>query len=120
MKKKVLIVDDNTFMRISLKQIIENLGYEVVGEGRDGIEAFKLYKKHRPDLITMDITMPNRDGIAAVRHIIDFDSDAKIIMVSAMGQKHKVVDAVKAGAIDFVVKPFVHERIVEALEKHGI
>lgn len=120
MSKKVLIVDDNSFMRITLKRIIENLGYEVIGEGRDGFEAVKLYKVYQPDLITMDITMPRKDGIAAVREITDYDKNAKIIMVSAMGQKHKVIDAVKAGALDFIVKPFDYERVAEALQEHGV
>ncbi len=115
MSKRAVVVDDTIFMRMTLKNILENLGYEVVGEGADGFDAVRMYKQHEPDLITMDITMPNKDGIEAVREILDIDSEAKVIMVSAMGQKTRVIDAITAGAKDFVVKPFKQERIAEAL-----
>ncbi len=117
MGKKVVIVDDTVFMRMSLKNILENFDYEVVGEGSDGFEAVALYKRLKPDIITMDITMPKKDGVAAVEEIIAFDPEATIIMVSAMGQKSKVVEAVTAGAKDFVVKPFKPDRIVQALAR---
>lgn len=115
MSKSAVVVDDTMFMRMTLKSILENLGYEVVGEGADGFDAVRLYKQHEPDLITMDITMPNKDGIEAVKEILAIDSEAKVIMVSAMGQKTRVIDAITAGAKDFVVKPFKQERIAEAL-----
>ncbi len=117
MGKRVIIVDDTVFMRMSLKNILETFDYEVVGEGSDGFEAVALYKRLKPDMITMDITMPKKDGVAAVKEIIAFDPKATIIMVSAMGQKSKVVDAVSAGAKDFVVKPFKPDRIIQALAR---
>ena len=117
MGKRVVIVDDTVFMRMSLKNILECFDYEVVGEGSDGFEAVALYKRLKPDMITMDITMPKKDGVAAVKEIIAFDPEATIIMVSAMGQKSKVVEAVTAGAKDFVVKPFKPDRIVKALTR---
>ncbi len=115
MPKKAVVVDDTMFMRMTLKSILENLGYEVIGEGADGFDAVRLYKQLEPDLITMDITMPNKDGIAAVKEILAINTEAKVIMVSAMGQKTRVIDAITAGAKDFVVKPFKQERIAEAL-----
>lgn len=117
MEKTVVIVDDTAFMRMTLKNILQTLGYEVVGEGADGSEALVLYKRHNPFLITMDITMPNKDGLEALKEIISYDKDAKVIMVSAMGQKNKVLDALNAGAKDFVVKPFQQDRIKAALER---
>jgi two-component system, chemotaxis family, chemotaxis protein CheY len=117
MGKKVVIVDDTVFMRMSLRNILESFDFEVVGEGSDGFEAVTLYKRLKPDMITMDITMPKKDGVAAVKEIIAFDPEATIIMVSAMGQKSKVVEAVTAGAKDFVVKPFKPDRIVQALAR---
>ena len=117
MEKTAVIVDDTIFMRMTLKNILENIGYTILGEGADGFDAVKLYKKYKPLNITMDITMPNKDGIEAVQEIISFDQKANVIMVSAMGQKTKVIDALTAGAKDFVVKPFQHERILEALTR---
>lgn len=119
MAKTVLIVDDTAFMRMTLKNhLIEN-DYEVIGEGADGLEAIDIYKKHKPDLVTMDITMPNLDGIEATKKIIDMDQNAAIIMVSAMGQKTLVMKAIQAGAKDFVVKPFQPDRIAQALSNLG-
>lgn len=117
MEKTAVVVDDTIFMRMTLKNILENIGYTVLGEGADGFDAVKLYKKYKPLIITMDITMPNKDGIEAVQEILSFDQKANVIMVSAMGQKTKVIDALTAGAKDFVVKPFQHERILEALTR---
>jgi len=117
LSKTVLVVDDTAFMRMTIKNILEKNSYEVVGEGADGLEAIELYKRLKPSLVTMDIAMPNLDGISAVKEIIAFDSDAVIIMVSAMGQKSLVIDALNAGAKDFVVKPFQPDRIAEALAK---
>lgn len=118
--KKVVIVDDTMFMRLTLKNMLQSFGLEIAGEGSNGHEAVKLYKRIKPDLITMDITMPQKDGLQAVKEIIAHDQQAVIIMVSAMGQKAKVVDAISAGAKDFIVKPFKQERIAEALERVGI
>ncbi len=117
MGNTVLVVDDTAFMRMTLKNILEKNGYSVIGEGEDGLQAIELYKKLNPSLVTMDITMPNLDGIKAIQEIIKHDGRATIIVVSAMGQKGLVIDALNAGAKDFVVKPFQPERITEALQK---
>lgn len=117
MGKTVLITDDTAFMRMTLKNILEKQGYAVIGEAEDGRQAVELYQKLKPSLVTMDITMPNMDGIAAIKEIIQQDSGANIIVVSAMGQKALVIDALNAGAKDFVVKPFQPDRIAEALHK---
>lgn len=119
MAKTVLIVDDTAFMRMTLKKHLTENGYEVVGEGADGLEAIANYKKHKPDLVTMDITMPNLDGIEATKKIIAMDQNAAIIMVSAMGQKTLVLEAIQAGAKDFVVKPYQPDRIAQALSNLG-
>lgn len=114
---KVLIVDDAAFMRMMIKDILQKNGFEVVGEASNGIEAVNLYKKEKPDVVTMDITMPDMDGIEAVKEIKAFDSEAKIIMCSAMGQQSMVMDAIKSGAKDFIVKPFQSDRVLEAIRK---
>lgn len=115
--KKVLIVDDAAFMRMMIKDILQKNGFEVVGEGCSGIQAVELYKKEKPDVVTMDITMPDMDGIEAVKQIKAFDASAKVIMCSAMGQQSMVMDAIKAGAKDFIVKPFQADRVLEAINK---
>ena len=114
---KVLIVDDAAFMRMMIKDILEKNGFEVIGEANNGIKAVELYKKERPDVVTMDITMPDMDGIGAVKAIKEFDPTAKIIMCSAMGQQTMVMDAIRAGARDFIVKPFNADRVLEAIKK---
>ncbi len=113
---KILVVDDAAFMRAMLKDILENLNYEVVAEGKNGLEAVHLYKRYKPDLVTLDITMPEMDGIDALKEIITFDRHAKVIMCSAMGQQKMVVDSIHAGAKDFLVKPFNKDRIATAIE----
>lgn len=117
MAKTVLITDDTAFMRMTLRNVIEKNGYEVVGEAGDGEEAIALYKELKPDMVTMDITMPKMDGITAIKEIMKIDADAKIIVCSAMGQKPMVIEALSAGAKDFLVKPFDAERVVESLRK---
>ncbi len=117
MGKKVLIVDDAAFMRMLLKDIISKAGFEVVGEAANGKEAVEKYKELKPDIVTMDITMPEMNGIEAVKEIKKIDPDAKIIMVSAMGQQAMVIEAIQAGARDFIVKPFQPARVIEALKK---
>lgn len=117
MSKKVLIVDDAAFMRMIIKDILTDNGYEVIGEAENGIEAVDLYNESIPDLVIMDITMPGMDGIQAVREIIKQDSNARIIMCSAMGQQEMVIESIEAGAKDFIVKPFQSERVVEAVRK---
>ena len=114
---KILIVDDAAFMRMMIKDILTKNGYEVVGEAANGIQAVELYKAHNPDLVTMDITMPEMDGIEAVKQIKAVNPGAKVIMCSAMEQQSMVMDAIKAGASDFIVKPFQADRVLEAVKK---
>lgn len=117
MSKRVLIVDDAAFMRMMIKDILSKNGYEVVAEANDGAQAVELYKEHQPDLVTMDITMPEVDGIAALKQIREHDPNARVIMCSAMGQQSMVIDAIQAGAKDFIVKPFQADRVLEAVGK---
>ena len=117
MGNKVLIVDDAAFMRMMIKDILRKGGYDVVGEAEDGARAIEKFKELRPDLVTMDITMPDMDGITAVKEIRKLNPEAVIIMCSAMGQQAMVIDAIQAGAKDFVVKPFQPDRVLEAVRK---
>ncbi len=117
MSKRILVVDDAVFMRMMLKDILEKNGFEIAGEAANGLEAIEVYKETKPDLVTMDVTMPEMDGLDALKEIKKFDPTAKIIMCSAMGQQGMVMDAIKAGARDFIVKPFNGDRVVEALNK---
>jgi two-component system, chemotaxis family, chemotaxis protein CheY len=117
MANKILIVDDAAFMRMMIKDILTKNGFEVVGEAADGAQAVEKYKEVQPDLVTMDITMPEKDGIAALKDIKALDPGAKIIMCSAMGQQAMVIDAIQAGAKDFIVKPFQADRVIEAIQK---
>lgn len=117
MSTRVLIVDDAAFMRMMIKEILTKNGYEVVGEASDGYQAIEKYKEVQPDLVTMDITMPEMDGITALKEIRKIDPNAKVIMCSAMGQQAMVIDAIQAGAKDFIVKPFQPERVLEAIHK---
>lgn len=114
---RIFIVDDAVFMRMMIKDILTQNGYQVIGEAENGRVAVEKYKELRPDLTTMDITMPEMDGINAVKEIRKFDAQAAIIMCSAMGQQAMVIDAILAGARDFVVKPFEPERVIEAVSK---
>lgn len=113
--KQVLIVDDAAFMRLNLKNIIEDLGFEVIGEAENGEISIERYKELEPDLVTMDITMPEMDGIEAIKEIKKYDDNARIIVCSAMGQQKMVIKAIEAGAKDFIVKPFDKDRIKEAI-----
>lgn len=117
MSKKILIVDDAVFMRMKLKDILEKNGYTVVGEAENGKEAFEKYQTTMPDLVTMDITMPEVDGLEALKMIKVYDSAAKVVMCSAMGQQGMVMDAIRAGALDFIVKPFDTDRVIKAVDK---
>lgn len=117
MGKKILIVDDAAFMRMMIKNIVTEHGYEVAGEAENGSVAVQLYKETKPDLVTMDITMPEMDGVQAVRAIRQIDPNANIIMISAMGQQAMVMEAIQAGAKDFIVKPFQQERVLQAIER---
>ncbi len=111
------MVDDAAFMRMMLKDILLKGGFEIAGEAMNGAEAVRLYQELKPDLVTMDITMPEVDGIAAVKEIKKIDPNAKVVMVSAMGQQAMVIEAIQAGASDFIVKPFQPDRVLEALKK---
>ncbi|NLI57932.1 MAG: response regulator [Clostridium sp.] len=115
--KRVLVADDAAFMRTSLRLMLEKNGYEIVAEAENGIVAFDKYKEVSPDIVTMDITMPICDGIEAVRKIKEYDKNAKIIMISSMGQESFVREAVLAGARGFIVKPFKEEKVIEAIKK---
>ncbi|HAY14829.1 MAG TPA: response regulator [Fimbriimonadaceae bacterium] len=117
MAKRILITDDALFMRVTLKKILTEAGYDVVGEATNGAEAVKLYEQLKPDVVTMDITMPEMDGIQALKEIKKIDANARVIMCTAMGQKTMVIDAVQSGAKDFIVKPFQPDRVIEALSK---
>ncbi len=114
---KVMVVDDAAFMRMMLRTMLTEEGHEVVAEATNGMEAVNVYLSARPDLVTMDITMPELDGVGAVKEIRKHDPNAKIIMCSAMGQKGMVLEAITAGAKDFVVKPLQKERVIESVNK---
>lgn len=117
MAHRILIVDDAAFMRMMIKDILVKNGFEVVAEAENGAQAVEKYKEHSPDLVTMDITMPEMDGITALKEIKQIDAQARIIMCSAMGQQSMVIDAIQAGAKDFIVKPFRADRVLEAINK---
>lgn len=117
MKKRVLLVDDAKFMRMILKEILEEAGCEVVGEASNGEQAVKAYKELSPDLVTMDIIMPGMTGVDVVKRIIEFDANACILMVSAMGQQELVAESLEAGACDFIVKPFIPDEVLEKIRK---
>ncbi len=117
MSKRVLIVDDAAFMRMMIKDILTKNGFEVVGEAPDGNQAVEKYKELQPDIVTLDITMPEKDGITALKEIKSYDPNATVIMCSAMGQQAMVIDAIQAGARDFIVKPFQADRVIEAINK---
>ena len=117
MAKNILICDDAAFMRMMIKGILGKGGYDVVGEAENGLKAVEKYKEVSPDLVLMDITMPEMDGIQAVKEIKKIDANAKVIMCSAMGQQAMVVESIQAGAKDFIVKPFQEDRVLEAVKK---
>ena len=114
---RVLVVDDAAFMRKMVSDALTKGGHEVVGEGANGEEAVAQYQELKPELTTLDITMPEKDGLEALREIVALDPNAKVIMCSALGQESKVLEAVKSGAKDFVVKPFQADRILDAAAK---
>ena len=117
MAKNILICDDAAFMRMMIKDILTKNGYNVVGEAENGLKAVEKYNETKPDLVLMDITMPEMDGIQAVKKIKEMDPNAKIVMCSAMGQEAMVIEAIQSGAKDFIVKPFQAERVLEAVKK---
>lgn len=114
---KILVVDDAGFMRMMIKNYLTKAGYSEIIESDDGEKAVAAYKAEKPDLVMMDITMPNMDGIQALREIKAADPQAKVVMCSAMGQEAMVMEAIKLGAIDFIVKPFKQDRILQTVGK---
>ncbi|MBP5608421.1 MAG: response regulator [Lachnospiraceae bacterium] len=114
---KILVVDDAAFMRMMIKDILTKNGYEVAGEAENGAVAVSKYAELKPDLVLMDITMPEKDGIQALKDIKASDGGAKVIMCSAMGQQAMVIEAIQSGAKDFIVKPFQADRVIEAVKK---
>lgn len=117
MSKRILLVDDAKFMRTMLKNILVQNGYEIAGEAENGELGYEKYMELHPDIVTMDITMPECSGVEGLKRIISYDPDARVIMCSAMGQQAMVMDAMKAGAKDFIVKPFQKDRVLEALAR---
>ena len=117
MAKNILVCDDAAFMRMMIKDILSKNGYNVAGEAENGLKAVEKYKEVSPDLVLMDITMPEMDGIQALREIKKVDVGAKVIMCSAMGQQAMVIESIQAGAKDFIVKPIQAERVIEAVKK---
>ena len=113
--KTVLVVDDAVFMRTTIKRMLEDQSFNVIGEASNGAEAVEMYRKLLPDVVTMDVTMPGMTGIEAVEAIISEDPNAKIVMVTALGQQKLIVDAIEQGAKDFVTKPFNPEQIIQVL-----
>ncbi len=117
MSKRVLIVDDALFMRTMLRDIFETAGWQVVAEANDGEVAIESYKTHRPDLVTMDLVMPDMGGIPALKAIISADPDARVVVCSALGHKNLIMDAINAGAKDFIVKPFRTSQVLDVVER---
>jgi two-component system chemotaxis response regulator CheY len=117
MKPRILITDDTIFTRTMLKSVLSANGFDEIIEAGDGQEAVDQYKAHKPSVVLMDITMPNKDGIAALEEIRAFDPEAKVIMCTAMGQKNMVVEAIRSGATDFIVKPFQTNRVLESVRR---
>jgi Response regulator containing CheY-like receiver, AAA-type ATPase, and DNA-binding domains len=117
MAKNILICDDAAFMRMMIKDILTKNGYTVVGEAENGLKAVEKYAETKPDLVMMDITMPEMDGIQALKKIKSTDPSANIIMCSAMGQQAMVIESIQSGAKDFIVKPFQADRVLEAVKK---
>ncbi len=117
MRKKILVVDDTVFMRTSLRLLLERNDFEVVGEADNGLAAINKYREFMPDLVTMDITMPEMDGLQALKAIRQINANAKVVMVSAMGQEAQVRESILNGAISFIVKPYKDENVINTLRK---
>ncbi len=115
--KKVLIVDDASVVRLMIRKVLMQGGFEIVGEAVNGIDALTKYKELRPDVVTMDITMPEADGIQATKDIIAFDEDAKVVILSGIDQKEMLWQAIKAGAASYSVKPFENDRVLSTLKE---
>src|SRR4051794_30997858 len=114
---RVLVVDDAVFMRKLVSDALAGGGHEVIGEASNGQEAVERYQELRPEVVTLDITMPCKDGLAALKEIVALDPSARVVMCSALGQESKVLESIKAGAKDFIVKPFQPDRVLGAIEK---
>ncbi len=117
MSKKILVVDDAKIIRSKIKKVLTAHGYEIIAECDDGAKAVEAYKKFNPDLVTMDIIMPEMEGIGALEQIIAYDSSAKVIMVTAIDQRESLMKAIRLGAVDYIVKPFEDERLVSTVQK---
>ena len=117
MGNNILVVDDAAFMRMMVKDILTKGGYNVVGEAENGVVAIQKYTELKPDLVTLDITMPEMDGIQALKKIKAIDANASVVMCSAMGQQAMVIESIQSGARDFIVKPFQPDRVIEAVKK---
>lgn len=115
--RKVLIVDDAAFMRLAIRNILEKHNYEVIGEAENGKIAVQKYKELKPDLVTLDITMPEMTGLEALKEIVSFDTSAKVVMVSAMGQQQMILESVMGGAKSFIIKPFKEDHVIQTLSK---
>jgi two-component system chemotaxis response regulator CheY len=113
----VLIVDDLTFIKMVLRDLVEKAGFRVVGEASDGIQALAQFQEKRPDVVLLDITMPNMDGLTTLKRMLELDPKANIIMCSALGQQQLILQAIQLGAKDFIVKPFRPERVISAIKK---
>ncbi|MFP8879298.1 MAG: response regulator [Myxococcota bacterium] len=114
---RILVADDASFMRQMIREIVEEEGFEVCGEASDGIEVIEAFRRLHPDIVTMDIVMPRKSGIDAVRQIIELDPGACVVMCSALGQETLVSEAIQAGAKDFIVKPFKPECVIDTINK---
>ena len=114
---RILVVDDAAFMRRMVIDVLQNGGHEIIGEAANGNEALARYQELRPDVMTLDITMPEKDGLTALRELMALDPTARVVMCSALAQESKVLEAVKAGAKDFIAKPFQASRVLSAIEK---
>ena len=117
MAKNILICDDAAFMRMMIKDILVKNGYNIAGEAENGVKAVEKYQETKPDLVLMDITMPEMDGIQALKKIKAIDANASVVMCSAMGQQAMVIESIQYGARDFIVKPFQPDRVIEAVKK---
>lgn len=117
MSKKIMIVDDAQFMRLMIRDIVTSMGHEVVAEAENGEDAVAIYKELKPDLVTMDLVMPKMSGIEGLKAIKEFDGNAKVIVVSAIDQRESLMEAIRLGASDFIVKPFEEARVESAIQK---